>query len=336
MTTKTDENKAEESPPDEHRTICAVDISGFGGMDRTRTNYVELRNGMYESVEQAFLQSGIPWEDCYQEGSGDSILALVPATVSKGLFAEKLPVALVSALQAHNATHPPKERIRLRLVLHAGEITRDARGVTGPAIIHAFRLLESPVLKDALRASTAVLAIVASNWFYDEVIRHRPAYAPEEYEQIPVDVKETNATGWIRLPGGEPREPAGDESDGESSRAHEVVTRPVAAPATWDEQRIVFVPGMRPSSPEFYEVVAAIEAIPCMQGEHTRPLVVEQLGFSGAVRYFANRRAHVISILRTCLDYEDGVRQLVTAISGMEPSGSVPVSRLVALITGTA
>lgn len=311
---------------DEHKTICAVDIAGFGGMSRTRANYVALREGMYSSVEQAFVQSGIPWADCYQEGAGDSILALAPASVGKSAFAEKLPVALVSALQAHNAGHPAEERIRLRLVLHAGEITRDGRGVTGPAIIHAFRLLESPPLKEALRDSTGVLAIVASAWFYDEVIRHHPEYAPEEYEQVTVDVKETNGFGWIRLPDGERRTPA---------RSREVERRPVVPAAVRDEP-VILTPVVRPASPEFYQVVDAIEAVPCMQGEHTRNLVVEQLRFAGSVRYFANRRAHVTSILRTCLDFEDGVVQLVTAISGQEPSGSVPLSRLVALLTGAA
>jgi len=311
---------------DEHTTICAVDIAGFGEMSRTRANYVALREGMYQSVEQAFLESGIPWEDCYQEGAGDGILALAPAGVGKGAFAEKLPLTLVSALQDHNSGHPPEERIRLRLVLHAGEITRDGRGVTGPAIIHAFRLLESPPLKEALSVSTGVLAIVSSAWFYDEVIRHHPEYAPEEYEQVAVDVKETNGFGWIRLPDGERREPDGPR---------ELARRKAPEAPAFDEP-VNLTPMVRPASPEFYQLVDAIEDIPCMQGEHTRSLVVEQLRFAGSVRYFANRRAHVTSILRTCFDFEDGVVQLVRAISGQEPSGSVPLNRLVALLTGSA
>lgn len=306
---------------DEHMTVCAVDIAGFGDTSRTRTNYVELREGMYAAVEQAFLLSGIPWAECYQEGAGDSILALAPATIAKGAFAEKLPVALVSTLQAHNETHPPEERIKLRLALHAGEVTRHERGVTGPAIIHTFRLLEARVLKEALLASPGVLAMVASNWFYDEVIRHRPAYSPEEYEQVVVTVKETRGVGWIRLP------------DRENAQ-FEVANRSVRSAVLRDEP--VVVAPVRPATPEFYQVVDAIEAVPCMQGEYTRSLVVEQLRFAGSVRYFPNRRAHVTSILRTCLDFEDGVVQLVTAISGQEPSGSVPVNRLVALLTGAA
>jgi hypothetical protein len=315
---------------DEHKTICAVDIAGFGGMSRTRANYVALREGMYCAVEQAFLQSGIPWSDCYQEGAGDSILTLAPANVGKGAFAEKLPVALVSALQSHNEVHPPEEQVRLRLVLHAGEITRDKRGVTAPAIIHAFRLLDAPALKEALKDSRGVLAIAASAWFYDEVVRHHPQYAPEEYVQVVVEVKETSSFAWIRLPDGERpglrRLPALHED-------HEIVTRPVRRGPMRDEP--VFYPvTVHPASPEFYQVVDAVEAIPCMQNEHTRTLVVEQLRFAGSVRYFPNRRAHVTSVLRTCLDFEDGIVQLLTAISGQEPSGSIPLNRLVALLTG--
>lgn len=311
---------------DEHKTICAVDIEGFGGMSRTRANYVALREGMYASVEQAFLQSGIPWADCYQEGAGDSILALAPAVVGKGAFAEKLPAALVSALQVHNATHPPEERIRLRMALHAGEITRDGRGVTGQAIIHAFRLLDAAPLKGALRASTGVLAVIASAWFYDEVIRQHPEYSPEKYERVDVDVKETNGFGWVRLPDGVRRQ-SGKPRDIEKRRSTAVAD---------SEEPVVLASVVRPASPEFYQVVDAIEAIPCMQGEHSRSLVVEQLRFAGSVRYFANRRAHVTSILRTCLDFDDGVVQLVTAISGQEPSDSVPLNRLVVLLRGAA
>jgi hypothetical protein len=259
---------------------------------------------------------------CYHEGAGDSILALAPATVGKGTFAANVPSALVAALVEHNAGHPPAERLRLRMALHAGEITRDDHGVTGQAIIHTARLLDSAPLKDALRNSTGVLAVIASAWFYDEVIRQYPEYAPKEYERAAVTVKETSGFGWIRVPDGvrrpQPNPPGAHTPD---------PLVPSSPPS------VVVTPPMRPTSPRFYQVVEAIEAIPCMQSEHTRSFVIDQLGFAGAIRYFSNRRAHVTSILRTCLDFEDGIVQLVTAISGQEPSGSLPVNRLVALLT---
>lgn len=300
----------------EHRMICAVDIAGFAR--GTVSNQVALRTGMYRSLERAFTQCGIPWADCYRLGRGDGVLVLAPAVFGTSAFAAKLPEALVSALRDHNVVHPPEEHLRLRMALHAGEITADSQGLTGPALIHAFRLLESMPVKEALRNSTGALAIVASNWFYEGVVRHLPESAPDDYERVEVSFKETQVVGWIRLPEGQRRSPR--------------TTKPSYLVARVDESGR-FVPQLIPATPVFYRVVEALEAIPCMQGEHTRSFVVDQLGFAGAIRYFPDRRAHVTSILRTCLDFEGGLVELITAISSQEPSGSVPVRRLMSLLT---
>jgi hypothetical protein len=93
---------------------------------------------------------------------------------------------------------------------------------------------------------------------------------------------------------------------------------------------------LRPSSPEFYEVVTALEDIECMRGEHTRSLVLDQLRFAGMIRYFGSRRLHLVSILRTCCDFDGGVIELVRAIADIEPSDSLPLRRLLKLLTGDA
>jgi tetratricopeptide (TPR) repeat protein len=70
--------------------------------------------------------------------------------------------------------------------------------VTAAAVNLAFRLLDAGALKAALASSPGVLAVIASSWFYEEVVRHSgaaPAYRPVE-----VAVKETTTTGWICLP----------------------------------------------------------------------------------------------------------------------------------------
>jgi hypothetical protein len=285
-------------------------------MDRTRPNYVALRAGMYTSVQQAFAEAEIPWAECFQQDVGDSILVLAPSTVPKGAFAGALPRALVAALDAHNAAHPPEERIMLRLALHAGEVTFDEYGgVAAPAVIHACRLLNAQQLKDALAGSPGALAMIVSDWFYTDVIRHRSDYAPEEYRRFEVDVKETSGVGWIRVPG------------------HE--WPPVEGPVVVTTEQPISDRAMpKPASPEFYDVVAALEDIPCMQNEHTRSLVVDQLWFSGTIRYFPARRAHITSILRTALDFHGGVLELVQVISNMESSDSIPLKRLLSLLTG--
>lgn len=300
---------------DLHQTICAVDIAGYGSMARTRTDFVTIREGLFQSVKEAFDEAGIPWHDCFHQNTGDSLLILVPTTVPKAIFAATLPRALNSTLRQYNDNHPAEERLKLRLALHAGEITFDQHGPTSYAIIHAFRLLDAAPLKAALSASAEPLGMIASSWFYEDVIRHDPAYEPELYHRVAVNVKEFEDVGWIRV------------MDNKI---------PAAALGPVTHGTMTVAPTLRLVSPEFYEVVGALEEIPCLQDESSRALVIDQLPFAGSIAYFSSRRAHLTSILRTCLDYEDGLVQLLSAVTRLEPAGSIPVKRLHALLTGEA
>jgi hypothetical protein len=182
-----------------HRTIIAVDVEGFGDRRRTNRNQVAVRDGLYSAMNEAFGQAEIPWDDCRHEDRGDGIFILAGPEVHKSVFAEIVPSALVAALCRHNGAHPDPERIRVRMVLHAGEVTFDQHGVTAASVNLAFRLLECGPVKAELAASPGVLAVIASSWFFDEVIRHSTA-DPAEYHAVPVAVKETTTTGWICLP----------------------------------------------------------------------------------------------------------------------------------------
>ncbi len=182
-----------------HRTIIAVDVEGFGDRRRTNRNQVAVRDGLYGAMGEAFGQAGVSWVDCDHEDRGDGIFILVGPEVPKSVFAETLPSALVAALCRHNGAHPGPERIRVRMVLHAGEVTFDQHGATAASVNLAFRLLECGPVKAALAASPGVLAVIASSWFFEEVVRHSTA-DPAEYHAVLVAVKETTTTGWICLP----------------------------------------------------------------------------------------------------------------------------------------
>ncbi len=82
------------------------------------------------------------------------------------------------------------------------------------------------------------------------------------------------------------------------------------------------------------ELVTALEAVPCMLNDDTRALLVSQLRptISGAIRHYPQRRAHVMSIVQTCLNYEDGVAELVTAIANFEQEDSLPFQNLLAIL----
>jgi hypothetical protein len=84
------------------------------------------------------------------------------------------------------------------MALHAGEVCYDEHGVTAASINLAFRLLEADLLRAALAESPGVLAVIASSWFYDEVVRHSTVVAL--FRRVEVTVKETTAAGWICVP----------------------------------------------------------------------------------------------------------------------------------------
>jgi hypothetical protein len=178
-----------------HCTIAVVDVEGFGRYNRTNPNRIRVRRGMYRAIERAFIAAGIPWSACGYSDLGDGVLVLGPAGVPKTPFVERLPGVLADELAAHNGLHPPPERIRLRLALHAGEVSYDDHGVTGSSILHAQQLLDAPELKRALAETTAVLAVIASDWVFDEVIRHSERSGANAYRPV-----ETSAgRAWIRL-----------------------------------------------------------------------------------------------------------------------------------------
>ncbi len=187
-------------PAPMHRTIIYVDVEGFASPDRTNPDQTAVRGGLYHALVEAFTASRVPWHECYHEDRGDGALILVPPEVPKNILVSDIPGALAAALHEHNRTHRRHARIRLRMAIHAGEVIPDEHGVAGAAINLTARLLEAKPLKRALSRSSGVIALIASEWFFDEVIRHHPAGVPGSYRRVRVSVKKTKAIGWIRRP----------------------------------------------------------------------------------------------------------------------------------------
>lgn len=183
-----------------HRTIMVVDIEQFGDRRRTNPHRVAVRAGLYAALQKAFDHAQVPWSALDCQDCGDGIFILAPAHVPKALFVDVVPQFVAIALREHNATRTAEERIRLRMALHAGEVTYDEHGVTATAVNVAFRLLEAPQLKTMLADSPGVLALITSGWFYDEVVRHSQSIDPATFRPIWVAVKETSMTGWISRP----------------------------------------------------------------------------------------------------------------------------------------
>ncbi len=188
------------SPQAVHRTILVLDVEGFGAEERTTPHQVAARDGLYAVMKRACADAGIGWGDCYHEDRGDGLFLLAPVSVPKCVFVESFPLSLVKELRRYNTGCPPQARIRLRLAIHAGELTHDDHGVAGKALNFTFRLSDAPALKEALASSPGLLAVITSTWFFEEVVQHSPAGEPGSYRRAEVGVKETSTVGWICLP----------------------------------------------------------------------------------------------------------------------------------------
>jgi tetratricopeptide (TPR) repeat protein len=189
-----------EPSPALHRTVLAVDVEAFGDKRRTNQDQLTVREGLYRCLRAAFAGSGISWDACYHEDRGDGALFLIPPDIPKKFVATRFPQEFSAALHSYNEGRTVATRIRVRMALHAGEVHRDTYGVAGAAINASFRLLEAEPLKRALVRSSGVLAVIVSQWFFEEVIRHIPASNPSSYRRVHVSVKETETVAWVCRP----------------------------------------------------------------------------------------------------------------------------------------
>jgi hypothetical protein len=176
----------------ENCTVCLTDVVGFGARSRTDTDRRLIRAELF-AMTQAALED---IADVLPEDRGDGFLTVVPPSVSTAKVMDQLLPKLLVALELHNSTARASARFQLRLAVNVGPVVSDAAGVTGEAIIVAARLVEAPLFKRAIEGSSASLGVIASPFVYETVIRHgrNPDYTP-----VPVEVKESNTTAWMKL-----------------------------------------------------------------------------------------------------------------------------------------
>ena len=192
----------------QHCSLIAADIADFSRPDRDDEIQLHLRTSLYGILGAAFRDIEIAWEgpqDLHREDRGDGVTVVFMPHISTGLLVSQLPDPLLARLRHHNKVSSPAAQIQLRLALHAGLVTRDANGFAGQAAIHLFRILEAPPVKRELAVSGADLALIASDYVYDNFIRnaHSPVN-PDAYTQVKVSVKNTRTRAWYRLAGGPP------------------------------------------------------------------------------------------------------------------------------------
>jgi class 3 adenylate cyclase len=193
-------NPLKTTPP-HHRIILAVDIEDSSA----RTNAVKaaLRRVMYTLMDECLAVSGVREE--YRDpfiDRGDGILVLVHPVdeVPKTLMLSVVVPTLETMLCRH-AEKVPDQSLRLRAVLHAGEVHYDSRGCFGESLDVAFRLLNAAEVKERFRRARRPLLLVVSDDIHHAVVRHGyEGIDPHTFEPGPyVNVGGQIRQGWVRV-----------------------------------------------------------------------------------------------------------------------------------------
>jgi hypothetical protein len=185
-----------------HRSIIAVDLEG----STSRTDLVkgELRRVMYDLLGhslEAVAITGDLLEPTADRGDGVLVLIRPCDDVPKTVLLDQLIPLLTTLLAEYNAdVADPTLRIRMRAVVHAGEVHADGRGFYGAAIDIAIRLLDSPSVKRALKEAAAPLVLVISDEIYSGIVCHGYLDADTYFPLARVCVANKWHRGWVHVP----------------------------------------------------------------------------------------------------------------------------------------
>jgi class 3 adenylate cyclase len=190
-----------------YRAIVALDIEG--STRRPSSVKAELRNMLYELFDAALRAAGIgPRHRDRFVDRGDGLLALIhPADKApEAVLLNRVVPALGLLLAEYNASLPQQSQqqrqLRVRVVMHAGEVHYDSNGCFGEALDVAFRLLDAARVKRLLREAADPLILVVSENIYSSVVRHGDDGTNHEgfHQLVRVNVAGKRCPGWVHLP----------------------------------------------------------------------------------------------------------------------------------------
>jgi hypothetical protein len=188
-----------------NRTILLLDIERFSRRDDVEQAF--LRRALGSVAEDTLGEAGVEGPQQYREDRGDALIILISPDVSKATLLRALLTTTPETLRAYNRFAASSTQMRLRIVLAAGEVALDPRegtigGIVGHDLNQACRLLDAPVLRDALRQrpeEDCVLCV--STPVYEGVVRHgHRGLRKEEFHRVAVTVKDDHLDAWLHGP----------------------------------------------------------------------------------------------------------------------------------------
>ncbi|MFF8291366.1 hypothetical protein ACF068_19345 [Streptomyces sp. NPDC016309] len=177
-----------------------MDAEAYGSNNDRRQS--EIQHDLPRILDRAARGTGLDRTRWQIQRKGDEQLAVRPIDGQEPRLVDDYVRHLVAELREYNAQRVPGARMRLRAVIHQGLVELADNGFAGTAVVNTARLLNARSLYDALAAHPgADLALLLSDdVFRTTVAGGHTTLTPGDFTRVTVEVKEYEATAWLRVP----------------------------------------------------------------------------------------------------------------------------------------
>lgn len=199
-------------------TCIAVDAQAYGRESDRRQS--EIQHDLPRLLDRAARGAGMDRAEWQIQRKGDEQLAVRPLDGTEPRLVDDYVRHLAAELRRYNAQRVPEARMRLRAVIHQGLVELAENGFAGSAVVATARLLNAHQLYGALAAhSGADLALLLSDDVFRSVVAGgHTTLTTDDFTRVTVQVKEYEATAWLRVPGAGASPAASSEYDVEETR----------------------------------------------------------------------------------------------------------------------
>lgn len=194
------------TPPAIRRLCLAVDIVSYS--TRPRAEQIDVQTRLLWTMVQGCRAAGISPVRCDRQDSGDGQILILPPGIDEARSIPDLIRGLLTALYRVNNPVGPGQRIRLRVSMGQGAIQIGQTGFVAPAVVTVCRLLDSDVLRQAIKSKPASdAALIVTSDLYDDMVGQDYGGLPAaDFIQVSIDKPEKGfaARAWLQVPGPQP------------------------------------------------------------------------------------------------------------------------------------
>ncbi|WP_406074722.1 hypothetical protein [Micromonospora sp. NBC_01638] len=183
-----------------HHTVVTTDV--VGSSERDDQLQIKMRGDLYEILGRALKRQSLDIAALNPADLGDGFRLHAPATVSPLVMVSPFIEHLLAEVRLHRRSANETSRLRLRVAIHMGLLHREEQGGwAGRTLTECARLLDAPAARELIaEAPDADLVVVVSDAIYDAVVCQGYGPAPEDFQRIPVVVKESSFQAWAYVP----------------------------------------------------------------------------------------------------------------------------------------